>query len=215
MNPDGRIVRGLLAAVLVGTLVATTGLTAVAGEVGPSESAAAMQDDDLIAFEVTDRYDGLAGESQTVGVVLTMRAKQPIDGLEIVVGWTNQSFVDYQSFEVSTADVEYENPRNGMYRIPAFEEGGEVTISFDAYPRRLDEPELVVARVGLNAENPQTYARTLPVTADLSNSPVMEYRALKTKQDMMLAFAIGGGILGVIGILSLLVCGVVVETFPG
>lgn len=136
----------------------------------------AAQDDDRIGINWESEYDGISEDgTQDVTLSVTLVAEEQTTGLVVDFGPTGESFLDGDSFQVTVADSNWENPVDGRYEIDELSSGEEITFTFDVYPRTLDQSSLEVATIGLQAENPQTYERSQTLDANLSSSPLVQY----------------------------------------
>ncbi|MFT4883597.1 MAG: hypothetical protein ACI8U4_001106 [Natronomonas sp.] len=156
-------------------LLFTVALTVMVG-IGMATAASAQEE--AIETNVTTDYNGTTGDSQAVQVTATFTAKTDIDQLRIEVSETEDSFVDFDSIEPSVQGegVDVSSPEEGVYEVEQLSEGQAITLELKAYPRRLDADELGVTRFELSAENPRTLDVSTTATADLSSSPLLQYR---------------------------------------
>jgi hypothetical protein len=156
-------------------LLFTVALSAMVG-IGMAATASAQEG--AIETNITTDYNGTAGGSQAVDVTAKFTAQTSIDQLRIDVSETSNSFVDFTSIEPSVQGegVDVSSPEQGVYQVERLEEGQTVTLELEAYPRQLDQESLDVAQFELSAENPRTLDASATATADLSSSPLLQYR---------------------------------------
>lgn len=162
---------------------------ALAAMVGLGMATTASAQEEAIETNVTTDYNGTAGGSQAVEVTARFTAQTDIDQLRIEVSEMSDSFVDFESIEPSVQGegVNVSSPEQGVYEVERLEEGQAVTLKLQAYPRRLDRDSLDVAEFELSAENPRTLDTSTTATADLSSSPLLQYRdAQQTLGEMQL-----------------------------
>lgn len=195
------IKRSLTLVLLFAVLVA-----AVAG-IGMATTASVQEEP--VETNVTTDYNGTAGGSQAVEVTAKFTAQTDIDQLRIDVSETPDSFVDFGSIEPSVQGegVNVSSSGQGVYVVERLEEGQSVTLELQAYPRRLDRDSLEVAEFELSAENPRTLDTSATATANLSSSPLLQYRdAQQTLEEMelfetVILVGIGAGFLvGIAGL---------------
>lgn len=178
------------------------------GVVATGLSGHAVAQEDRIDMEVEDEYDGVSEDGdQTITLSVTVIANDPVIGATIQFDQTGQSFIDPDTFEVTAADPEWENPRSGVYEIEELDSGEEMTFSFEVYPRVLDQDTLDVTSVSITADNPEGYSVSEDVSADLSTSPWLQYQnsldqinELESESDTPFLFAVFGGGVGLIGL---------------
>lgn len=191
-----------LAIVVLFTVV----LTAMVG-LGMATTASAQEE--AIETNVTTDYNGTSGGTQAIEVTARFTAQTDIDQLRIEVSETSDSFVDFESIEPSVQGegVNVSSPEQGIYEVERLEEGQAVTLKLQAYPRRLDRASVDVAAFELSAENPRTLDTSAMATANLSSSPLLQYRDAQQSLNEMQLFetgilaGIGGGFLvGIAGL---------------
>lgn len=182
---------------------------ALAAMVGLGMATTASAQEEAIETNVTTDYNGTSGETQAVEVTARFTAQTDIDQLRIEVSETSNSFVDFESIEPSVQGegVNVSSPEEGVYEIERLEEGQAVTLKLQAYPRRLDRESIDVAEFELSAENPRTLDTSAMATANLSSSPLLQYRDAQQALGEMQLFettilaGIGAGFLiGVVGL---------------
>lgn len=184
----------------------TVALTAMVG-FGMATTASAQ--DEAIETNVTTDYNGTSGGSQAVEVTARFTAQTDIDQLRIEVSETSNSFVDFESIEPSVQGegVNVSSPEEGVYEVERLEEGQAVTLKLQAYPRRLDRDSVDVAEFELSAENPRTLDTSAMATANLSSSPLLQYRDAQQSLNEMQLFETGiltgigaGFLVGIVGL---------------
>lgn len=164
----GRWTRGI--ALLALLSIAGLALVSVAGTVG-------AQEDTRININWEDDYDGISeGGSQAITLNVTLVAEQKTSGITVEFDETSNSFIAPNSYEVTADESDWENPYSGGYTIEQLDTGDEITFTFDVYPRVLDQNSLVVSKVDIDAENPQTYEQSVNVDANLTSSPWIQYQ---------------------------------------
>lgn len=163
------------------------------GSLVAGSAAVASAQSEVAEINVTTSYDGLAGDGQAVHVTFRVTAKTQISGLRIEITPTRQSLVDFGSIEPQPQGegVSATNPSPGVYRVDQLEAGQGILLEFDAYPRRLDREQLAVANVQVSAENPSTYETKETVRANMSSSPLLQYRQAESKLNQFQLFETG------------------------
>lgn len=191
---------------VVGVVVLLVGSLLGAAAVGGAQS-------NVAETNATTAYNGLEGGGQAVAVEFTLTAQTQITGLRIDVAPTQRSFVDYGSVQpaASGEGVSISSPSQGVYQVDQLEQGQSVTLTFDAYPRQLDQERLAVSVISLSAENPNTYEDSVTVRADLSSSPLLAYQEAQSElenTETLGTATIGGIVVAVlVGLVGLAVGG--------
>lgn len=134
-----------------------------------------FQESDRIEIEATDNYTGGSENGdQAITMEVTFTAQEKTSGITIRFDNTQYSFIDYESFDVTVSNVEFNRSAPGVYNVQQLDAGESITFTFDAYPRALDRNNLNVVSVELDASNPQTYSQSTTLSADMSNSPIID-----------------------------------------
>jgi len=119
---------------------------------------------------------GEEGNSQAVELEYTFSPDETeMTDVRIEVDPTDRSFIDYNSFSRTInpgdADVSIETVEQGTFEISNVQPNQEITISFDAYPRTIQQRQLDVAAVEISyVQQGQSLSNTTKITADLSDS---------------------------------------------
>lgn len=180
---------------VVGLCVLSMLLAGAAGSVGAQS--------DVVSVSFDTEYDGTGDGSQAVAVTATFVADAEVSNLTVNFIENDVAFIDADTFQTTSGPnvaVEPTN-RDGRYLVPSLSSGQQFTITFDAYPKRLDRESMRVAAYRMNAENPQTFSEEGFVTADLSSSPYLAYQDLELFDTVGVA-GVGAALL--IGLLAIL-----------
>lgn len=185
---------------LVGSLVLVSLLV---GAVGVGTTSAQS---DVITATFDTSYNGTdGGGSQAVEVTATFTANGDVSGLLVNVNEFRTAFVEEDSFVTSSGpnvDPQPVDGNPGSYRVESLSSGQQFSVSFEAYPKRLDKKQLRVATYRMEAENPQTFSDEGFITADLSSSPYLKYGEVSLFADFGLAGFVGAIVLGLVGLVA-------------
>lgn len=184
--------------VVVGVLVVAVALAGMAGTT-------VAQSDQPVEVSFETAYDGTSGDgSQAITVTGTFTSSAPVTNLSITFIEGGQGFIDYsEDFRKNDVPTGVEViGEDGDFRVPQLESGEQFSITFTAYPKRLDRAELRVAAYRLSAENPQGFEDEGFVSADLSDSPYRQYQEVSLFADFGLLGFVGAVVLGLVGLLA-------------
>lgn len=179
----------LLCCLLVGALVA--------GTVG---SAAAQSD---VRIDTSADYDGSEADPPATQVsVVVEPTSGSVTNFTITLQGTSQSFVAFETFDLSTspAGISVERQGDGQFFVEELNAGEQVEIVFDVYPRSIAAEELEVATVTIEGQNLQ---QSETVRADLSGSSYHEVQSLQNWRLIAIGLAVLlllslGGLVGVL-----------------
>lgn len=152
-----------------------------------------------VTVEFDTSYDGVEGDgSQAVDVTGTFTVNSQVSGLEVRFSESGpvRALVEFDSFNITSSQgaVQPVQGQEGAFRAESLSSGQTFTISFETYPKRLDQQSLRVATYRMSAENPQTFEVDGFVTAELSNSPYLRYQD-ETEGDFLTQVGLVGAIL--------------------
>jgi len=120
---------------------------------------------------------GEAGQSQTIEMTYSLTPdNNDISDVRIEVHSTQNSFIDFGSFERTIepgdADVEITSVGEGVFEIKEVSADQRITLSFEGYPRDIQQEELSVARIDVEyVQQGQSLDESTTITADMSSSP--------------------------------------------
>lgn len=124
-----------------------------------------------------DYRGGEEGQSQAVEMTYTLSPDEnAITDVRIRVQSTDNSFMDFDSFERTVnpgdADVEITTVDDGVFEIDELQPNQEITLRFEAYPKRIKQRQLDMAVVRVEyVQQGQSLSESTVITADLSSSP--------------------------------------------
>lgn len=184
-------------ALLVALIIVGLTLISAVGTVG-------AQEDSRIDIEWESEYNGISDDgNQAITLSVTLTAEQTTGGITVDFDESN-SFIDSDSYAVTVAESNWENPFDGRYVIEELDSGDTITFTFDVYPRVLDQESLVIAGVNIDAENPQTYQQSADIDANLTSSPWIQYQDELSEdtggESLSLTLIVGGVLFGFVGV---------------
>lgn len=143
-------------------------------------------------------YDGSEADPPATAVTVTITASTSVTNITVLVDDTRNSFAAFETTDLSTspAEVGVEARGDGEFFVEELNQGEEIEIVLDVYPRSIAVDELDVAVVTVEGPNLQAEQT---ITADLSET---SYNQLQSQQNWRL-IAIGLGILFLLSVGSL------------
>jgi hypothetical protein len=179
----------LLCCLLGGALVA-----------GTAGSAAAQSD---VQIDTNADYDGSEADPPATQVsVVVEPTSGSVTNFTITLQGTSQSFVAFETFDLSTspAGISVNRRGDGQFFVEELSAGERVEIVFDVYPRSIAADELEVATVTVEGQNLQ---QSETVRADLSGSSYHEVQSLQNWRLVSIGLAVLlllslGGLVGVL-----------------
>lgn len=143
-----------------------------------------------VSIDTEAEYSGgEEGQTQAVKISYTLSPEEnDINDVRIRISETDSSFVDFDSFKRSVnpgdADVQIETVEEGVFRIDELKPGQEITLTFEAYPRDIQQRELQMSVVAVEyVQQGQSLEESTVITADLSNSPWFQLQDAQDNND--------------------------------
>jgi hypothetical protein len=162
-----------------------------------------------VTLNASTQYAGTDGDSQVISSQVQFSPNDArITDVTIQIRETDQGFVDLDSFERSVspggADINITYVGDGHFTVDEIEPNEEITVRFDAYPRRIKEESLDVATVEVAyVQQGQSLSASRTISADLSNSSWFRLQQSQNQvQQMQLAFY--GGIAAIVVLIAIL-----------
>lgn len=156
-----------------------------------------------VQLSVSSDYGGVDADSEAVEITIELSPKEEsITDVVVDISGTDQGFVDYDSFDRSVspgnADVDVTYRNGGEFHIDELNPDESVTITYEAYPRTINEEELDVSVIGISyVQLGQELDQREVVTADLSNSAWHELQDREGSEESVTRWAtIGKGLAG-------------------
>lgn len=169
--------------------------------VGTASGTAAAQSD--IRIETSADYGGSDADPPATQVTVVVEAtSSSVTNFTITLQGTSQSFVAYDTFDLSTspAGISIERQGQGKFFVEELGAGEQVEIVFDVYPRSIAAEELEVATVTVEGPNLQ---QSQTIEADLSDTSYHQVQSLQNWRLIAIGLAVLlllslGGLVGVI-----------------